>query len=162
MSNYAAKTLGQPGITDPMVRACHRLQKVTESVPTYVIYGGPGEMWPNVVRCGGQDCFDTKAHYIRELLASSGHIKVNSGKDDFRAFFDISDLDDIGHIRGLARDKAIQWMTKQASYGCLTASLPREAPGQVPECAAWLGATKRPGGNKICNDWSPTFASSGN
>ena len=26
MSNYAANTLGQPGISDPMVRACHHLQ----------------------------------------------------------------------------------------------------------------------------------------
>ena len=41
MSNYAASTLGRPGISDPMVRACHRLQKVAESVPAYVIYGGP-------------------------------------------------------------------------------------------------------------------------
>ena len=113
MPNCAASTLGQHGISDPMVRACHRLQKVAESVPTYVIYGGPGEMWPNVVRCGGQNCFDTKAKHIRELLASSGHIKVKSGADDFRAFFAISDLDDIGHIKGLARGKAIQWLAKQ-------------------------------------------------
>ena len=36
-----------------------------------------------------------------------------SGADDFRAFFDISDLDYIGHIKGSARDKAIQWLAKQ-------------------------------------------------
>ena len=75
MSNYAASTLGQRGISDPMVRACHRLQKVAESVPTYVIYGGPGEMWRHVVNGGGQNCFNTKTKHIRELLASSGMSK---------------------------------------------------------------------------------------
>ena len=113
MSNYAANTLGQPGISDDMISACHHLQKVAESVPTYVIYGGPGEMWQNVVRSGEENCFNTKTKHIRALLASSGHIKVMSGADDFRAFFAVSDLDDIGHIRGAARDKAIQWLTKQ-------------------------------------------------
>ena len=114
MSNYAANTLGQQDISDDMVRSCHRLQKVAESVPIFVIYGGPEEMWPNVVRCDGQERFETKAHCIRNLLRSSGHIQVIDGKADFRAFFDGKDLDDnIGHIRGMARDKAIQWMTKQ-------------------------------------------------
>ena len=113
MSNYAANTIGQHGISDPMVRACDRLQEATESVPTYVIYGGPSEMWVNVVNCGGKDSFDTKAKHIRELLASSGHLKVQSGADDFRTFFAISDLDNIGHIKGLARDKAIKWLAKQ-------------------------------------------------
>ena len=113
MPKYAASTLGQRGISDPMVRACHRLQKVAESVPTYVIYGGPGEMWRNVVSCGGLNCFDTKTQHIRELLARSGNVKVRSGADDFRAFFLASDLDDIGHIKGVARDKAIQWLAKQ-------------------------------------------------
>jgi hypothetical protein len=115
MSNYAASTLGQHAISDPMVRACSRLQKIAESVPTYVIYGGSGEMWPNVVSSGGQNCFDTKTKLIRDLLASSGRIKVNSGADDFSAFFDISDLDYMGHIKGTARDKAIRWMAKQIS-----------------------------------------------
>ena len=62
----------------------------------------------HLLAASGQNCFDTKTKHIRELLASSGHVKVMSGADDFRAFFAISDLDDIGHIRGLARDKAIQ------------------------------------------------------
>ena len=115
MSNYAASTLGQHAISDPMVRACSRLQKVAESVPTYVIYGGSGKMWPNVVSSGGQNCFDTKTKQIRHLLATSGRIKVNSGADDFQSFFVTSDLDDIGHIKGTARDKAIQWLTKQVS-----------------------------------------------
>ena len=113
MSNYAANTLGQRGISEEMLRACHCLQKVAASVPTYVIYGGPGEMWNNVVRCGGLKSFDTKAQQIREVLASSGHIKVMSGAKDFRAFFATADLDDIGHIKGVARDKAIQWLAKQ-------------------------------------------------
>ena len=113
MSNYAANTLGQQDISDDIVRSCHRLQEVAKSVPIYVIYGGPPEMWPNVVSCGGQGCFETKAQYIRYLLARSGHIKVKSGKVDFRAFFDTNELDDLGHIRGVARDKAVQWMTKQ-------------------------------------------------
>ena len=113
MSNYAANTLGQDGISEPMVRACCCLQKVAESVPTYVIYGGPAEMWNNVVRCGGLKCFDTKAKQIRDLLATSGEIKVNSGAEDFRAFFATSDLDDIGHIKGLAREKAVRWLAKQ-------------------------------------------------
>ena len=115
MSNYAANTLGQHAISDPMVRACSRLQKVAESVPTHVIYGGSGEMWPNVVSSGGQKCFDTKTQSIRALLASSGRIKVDSGATDFRAFFEISDLDHYGHIKGTARDKAIQWLAKQVS-----------------------------------------------
>ena len=108
MSNYAASTLGQPDTSEIMISACRQIQEVAESVPTYVIYGGPGEMWRHVVNSGGQNCFNTKTAHIRELLASSGHVKVTSGADDFRAFFAISDLDDIGHIRGLARDKAIQ------------------------------------------------------
>ena len=113
MSNSTANTLGQRGISDHIVQACHRLQQVAESVPTYVIYGGPGEMWRNVVSCGGLNCFDTKTQHIRELLARSGNLKVRSGADDFRAFFVASDLDDIGHIKGEAREKAIKWMAKQ-------------------------------------------------
>ena len=135
MSNYAANTLGQVGISDLMRRACRRVQEVAESVPTYVIYGGPGEMWRHVVRCGGQqNCFETKAKQIRELLASSGHVKVQNGKSDFRAFFTDSDLDDIGHIKGVAREKAIQWMAKQVMDASHDLRL------MQPSAAAWLGA----------------------
>ena len=122
MSNYAASTLGQCDISHSIVQACHRLQQIAESVPTYVIYGGPGDMWRHVVSSGEQICFETKTQRIRELLASSGNVKVMSGVDDFRAFFVPSDLDHIGHIKGVARHKAIQWMTKQlmdaSNYFC--------------------------------------------
>ena len=49
------------------------------------------------------------------ILKRSGHVKVKSGADDFRAFFALSDLDNVGHIRGLARERAIQWLAKQVT-----------------------------------------------
>ena len=79
MSNYVADSLEQPDISDGMVQACRRLQKVAERVPTHVIYGGPGEMWRDVVNRDVAKRFDTKTQQIRELLAKSGLIKVSSG-----------------------------------------------------------------------------------
>ena len=58
-----------------------------------------------------------------------------SGADDFRAFFASSDLDDVGHIRGLARDKAIQWLAKQvmdASNDLCQVMQPNVQNGLVP------------------------------
>ena len=114
MSNYAADTVGQSVILDDVVVAVHRLQVIAESTPTYVMYGGPGEMW-ELVNARGQDLlnFEAKTARIRELLATSGHIEVRSGANDFRTFFKSSDLDYMGHVRGVARDKAIEWLAKQ-------------------------------------------------
>ena len=113
MSNYAANTLRHNGISETMVEACCCLQKVAKSVPTYVIYGGPGEMWKNVVEQRGVKRFDTKAQQIRDRLASSGYINVKSGAEEFRGLFDISDLDYIGHILGPARGQAVEWLAQQ-------------------------------------------------
>ena len=113
MSNYAANTLGQPAIASDIAGACHRLHKIAESAPVYVVYGGPGEMWSMINgREGGRDCFESKTARIRDALASSANIKAISGANDFRAFFAESDLDYMGHIKGVARHKAIEWLVK--------------------------------------------------
>lgn len=112
MSNNAANTLGQE-LSSGMEEACRRLHRIAESAPAYVIYGGPGEMWPLVTgREGGLACFESKTARIREILASSPNIKAISGAKDFCAFFAESDLDYMGHIKGVARHKAIEWLVK--------------------------------------------------
>ena len=116
MSNYVvgeiiSGKLSQPDIiSEDIVEACRRLQKVAESVPIYCVYGGPGDMWELVAREGMQERFDAKTNLIRQHLARSGRIKVDSGINDFRAFFrKEEDLDYMGHILGSARERAINW-----------------------------------------------------
>ena len=113
MSNYAATTSSQHGIGEDIVQACLRLQKVAESVPIYIVYGGPGDMWELVRSQGmqGVERFHAKTSSIRELLGRSGRIRLNSGISDFRASFSREDLDYLGHIKGVAREKAITWFS---------------------------------------------------
>ena len=136
-------------------------------------------MWRHVVRGGQQNCFDTKTQHIRELLANSGRIKVisgaksvsppprrriiiqsttkatpSSGADDFRAFFVNEDLDEIGHIRGSARGKAVLWlalcqvMQRNVQHGLVQVKDPLARKFALIEFPRWYQA-------KIAADWLP-------